>query len=192
MSGDAQNQAKQTYQASQALGKQSGTNANALYGQLDPAFTAEATNPQGLNAQTKADMTTTGEQTTDRAVSGAMGQGNLTAARTRNSGGFAPALDESTRDAMRTNSDTGLKIGLADENLKEQQKQEGLQGLSSLYGTNNNDVLSSLGLQNQSTNTLANAGNSGWFQNTIAAINALKPGGSVGGGSPASFSLGNG
>ena len=182
MSRDAQAQAKDTYKSSKALTADSKNKTNQLYGQLTPFYTGEMTNPTGLGEESKANMNTAAQEAAGGAVSGAVGAGNLTAARDRNSGGFAPALDESVRNAMKSNSDAALGVQNEDALLKEQQKQEGAAGLHNLYGTENNDILSSLGLQNQSTNTQIEAGKSGWFQNMTdliragsSALSAAKP-----------------
>jgi hypothetical protein len=68
--------------------------------------------------------------------------------------------------------------------LKQQQKQAGLQGLSSLYGTNTSSMLSALGLGNNSVNAGVNAGNSGWFQNMTGLIGALRGAGASSGMGP--------
>jgi hypothetical protein len=164
------------------LTKDSKNKTNDLYGKLNPFYTSEMTNPQGFGAGDIASMNTAAQEAAGGGVSAAVGAGNLTAARDRNSGGFAPALDSSVRDAMKSNSDAALGVQNENALLKEQQKQEGAAGLHNLYGTENNDVLSSLGLQNQSTNTEIEAGKSGWFQNMTdliragsSALSAAKP-----------------
>lgn len=190
MSRDAQNQAKTTFGESQDLLNSSKLNQAGLLDQLTPIYTQEATNPVGLTPQEKANAATASEESTGGAVAGAEGQGNLTAARTRNSGGFDVAQDESVRNAQRTNASNALSVENEDTALKTAEQQEGISGLAGLEGQSNADVLSSLGLSNQSTGALTSAGNNGWFQNFLATVNAFKPGGSVGGGNPAGLTFG--
>jgi hypothetical protein len=68
--------------------------------------------------------------------------------------------------------------------LKQRQKQAGLAGLGELYGENEKEELGALGAENEATDAATKAGQSGWFQNLIAGINAAsnaakaaKPGG---------------
>jgi hypothetical protein len=172
MSRQGQSMAQNTYNTSKGLESGAESNATNLYNQLMPEFSQEATNPQGFGAADLAAMNTASQQSTGGAVASAKGEGALEAARTRNSAGIAPSIEESARDAMRTNSENALNIQGANAKLKQQQQQEGLSGLSNLYGTNTNEVLSSLGLQNAATNDYVNAGNSGWFQNMTGLMNA--------------------
>jgi hypothetical protein len=61
-------------------------NAGNLFGSLAPQLTAEATNPQGYGAPTLAKIDTANKQTAGGTQAGAVGQGALLAARTRNAG----------------------------------------------------------------------------------------------------------
>lgn len=181
MSRDASNQAKQTYNTSQSLEGASAANANSLYSQLTPAFTNEAVNPQGFGAQDLTDMTTGAEQSAGGALGSAVGKAAQYGAANRNSGSFAPALDEASRGASRTLGNETLGIKGANAELKQQQQQEGLAGLSGLEGMENSDVLSSLGLENNATNALTSAA-PGWVQNTTGIIGSLRGAGASSGG----------
>lgn len=178
MSRDAQNQAKQTYNTSAALTDTSQANTGNLYNTLVPTYTAEAANPQGFDPTTKANMTTAAEQSAGGALGAATGQAARLAASNKNIGGFAPALDEASRDASKNLSNATLGVQNEDATLKEAKRQQGIQGLQGVENQQNSDILSSLGLQNESTNTDVNAGNSGWFQNMLEFMNAagkIKP-----------------
>jgi hypothetical protein len=165
MSRAAENQAKQTYQSASDFGKGATSNSNDLYSSLVPTFTNEASNPQGFGKTDLASMNTAAQQSEGGALGAAVGQANTMGAANRNSGSFAPALDEASRAAGRNLSNTSAGIAGENAKLKEAQRQEGISGLSGLQGEQNNNVLSSLGLQTNSTNALVNAGKSGWFQN---------------------------
>ena len=182
MARGAQNQPKQTFGESQDVFKGSQGNAQQLYAKLFPQLEQEAMNPTGFSPTDLAAMNTASQQSVGGSTAGAVGEGNLEAARTRNAGGFAPVLDEAVRSGQRQLSQNAVGIQGENANLKESQRQAGLKGLEGLYGTNTQDMLSALGLGNQATNALTQAGQSGWFQNMTGLIAALKPGGSVGSG----------
>lgn len=190
MARGAQDQAKKTFTESQDAYNTSTANSNALYKQLFPALNQEATSPQGFDPKDLSAMRTAGEQSLGGATAGAVGEGDLLGARTRNAGGFAPALDEAVRSGQRELSQRAVETEGTNAALKESQRQAGLSGLGNLYGTNTSNMLNSLGIGNQSTKTLTDAGQSGWFQNFLGLMTALKPGGSVGGGQNASASFG--
>lgn len=173
MARQAQNQAQNTYNAASNLTGSSENTAGGLLNTLTPAYQQEITNPQGYSPTTLGAINTASQQSTGGSVAGAVGSGNLIAARNRNAAGFAPAVDKAARDAGKTNSENALGVQIGNANLKQKQTQEGLSGEQGLFNTENNDVLSSLGLQNSSTNAETQAGNSGWFQNTLGAINAI-------------------
>jgi hypothetical protein len=173
-----QQQATQTYNTARGLTGSSESAANALYNQLNPFYSAEMTNPQGISAQDLAAANTAVQQSAGGAAAGAVGMGNLEAARTRNTAGLTSAADESARAAMQTAADKAQNLQVQNALLKTQQQQEGAAGLGRLYQTQNQDVLASLGLQNTATDVGIKAGQSGWFQNMLGLMNAIKPGGS--------------
>ena len=177
MSRAAQNQATTEFNQSENLLNTAENNSNNLYNQLAPAYTAEATNPQGYGKQSLADLTTSAEQSAGGALGTAVGAAKTGAAANRNAGSFAASSDLASRDASKNLSNANLTVQNQNQNLKNSQQQAGLSGLSGLQGEQNSDVLGSIGLENSSTNALVNAGNSGWFQNMLGLINAIKPGG---------------
>lgn len=187
MARQQQQNAQKTFGETQNVYNQDSGNASALYNSLFPQFTAEATNPQGFTPGETASMNTAAQQSVGGATAGAVGQGTLRAARTRNSGGSNMALDDAVRSGQQTLSQDALGVQNENAMLKESQRQAGLSGLSSLYGTNQSGMLSALGLGNQATQTGTQAGQSGWFQNMTSLIAALKPGGSTANGGSVGF-----
>jgi hypothetical protein len=174
--------AKDTYNQAKTVGNTAAQNAKDLYGQIVPTYQNMVTNPQGYGKAALADFTTGAEQSLGGGVGAAVGQAGTNAAANRNLGSFAPAITRAVRDAGKTLG--GLTLGVKDKNaqLKELQRTEGLEGLGRLQGQQQGMVLPSIGLRNQSIGTDIEAGKSGWFQNMIQLINALKPGGKGGGG----------
>jgi len=173
MSRDAQNQAKQTYNAQSKASQLYGANAAAAYSQLMPQYTSMALNPQGLNPTEKASLNTDSMQSAGGSTAGAVTQGNLNAARTGNVGGYQTTLSDAVRQGMKQNSDNALKTDIMDTGLKEQQRQEGLAGMNGLYNSNLNASTGELNAENQSTQALTQAGQSGWFQNMTGLIGSL-------------------
>lgn len=187
MARQAQQNAQDTYKAAKGVQGQGASlfntgvsNATQLFNSLEPEFQAEISNPTGYGPSGLAAMNTAAQQSTGGSVAGAVGQGNLTAARTRNAGGFKTALDESAREGMRRNSQLATEITGQNEKLKQEQSSEGLRGLSGLYGQNMSEILGALGAENNAlgqetgaNNSYVNAGNSGWLQNTMGVLNTL-------------------
>lgn len=173
MARGAQQQAQQTFgQANNVFGT-SNTNANNLYSSLMPMLSQEATNPEGFGKAGLAAMNTASQQSTGGSTAGAVGEGLLAAARNRNSGGAAPALDAAVRSGQQQQSQNAVGIQGENEQLKQAQQQAGLSGMAGLYGKNTGDALSALGLENQSTTALTQAGQSGWYQNLNQGIGSL-------------------
>lgn len=182
MARQQQGQAKTLFNEGQGAVNTATTNANSLYSSLFPQFSAEATNPQGFGAGDLAKMNTAAQQSVGGATAGAVGEGSLRAARTRNSGGSDMALDQAVRSGQQTLSQDALGVQGENAALKEEQRQAGLSGLSSLYGTNTSAMLSALGLGNQSVQAGTQAGQSGWFQNMTGLISSLAGAGKTAGG----------
>lgn len=179
MARAAQNQAKQTYQSASDLTSQSGNNSTSLMNTLNPEYQAEINNPQGFGPTGEAAMTTAAREGAGGAGASAVGDLGLAAARNRNSGGFASAEDASVRKAAQSGADTAAGIEAKNEELKQKQIQEGLQGEQGLQSQQNADELAGLGLQNQSTNALSQAGQSGWLQNTLGVLGTLSGAGNA-------------
>lgn len=139
----------------QGISQRAGANASSLYGTLDPTLTTMATVPQGINPADLAKMKTGAMQTAGGANSGAVGQGSLLSARTKNAGTADAAIAKSGESAGQTLSNTNLGIDSANQELKNTQQQAGLKGLEGLYGTNESEALGGL---NESNMALKNAG----------------------------------
>lgn len=182
MSRAASNQAKDTFNQAKGIGSTSSTNANGIFPGLLKSYQDEAMNPQGIGEAGMTAENTASQQSTGGSTAGAVGQNNLMAARTRNKGGFQIANDESARAGMRQNSQNAVENISRNENLKQVQKQEGLAGENSLFGTNLQASLAALSAENGSTQALTQAGQSGWYQQMIQMLNAVKGAGAGSGG----------
>ena len=195
MSRAGTNMAKGTYGSAAGLfntatgeaGNASGK-ANDIYGELMPQYEQEARNPQGYGTADLAKMNTAAQQGTGGALASAVGGNILRSQRTRNLGSSQVANNASAENAMRTNSQNALNIEGENANLKQQQGREGRAGLAGLHGQELSTMLGALGVgdqalntENSATNAYMNANQSGWMQQLMGFINALKPSGSAGG-----------
>lgn len=122
--------------------------SSSIYGTLDPTLTAEATNPQGYAPGDLSAINTASQQSIGGSTSGITGQSNLTAARTRNAGGFQGAIGSGSRANSRQLSQNAMQVQEQNAQLKEAQKQQALSSLQSLYGTNLSGAESYLGQSN--------------------------------------------
>ena len=107
-------------------------------------------------------MDTAAAQTAGGTEAGAVGAGNLAAARTRNAGGFGSAISDASRGAGETLSRGLLGVKLANANLKQQQRGQALSGLEGLYGTNVGASNQALGNVAGLVNSNTNAENASW------------------------------
>jgi hypothetical protein len=147
------------------LGKTALGKAGGEFSSLDPFYSGEMTNPQGIGTTGINAANTASQQSLGGATAGATGQGALDVARTKNSAGITEALDSSARGAMKTGSENAVKIQLANEQLKEQQRQEGAAGKAGLYGTESNFGGQMYGMNPALLNARAAGGS--WMQNTF-------------------------
>lgn len=118
---------------------------------LTPQLESEAVNPQGYTPQQLTYMNTASQQSQGGGVAATTGQANLTAARTRNAGGFQGSVGEANRAGQRNLSQSALGIQSQQANLQQQQRQEALKSLQQLYGV---DEGTALGYLNASSGAL--------------------------------------
>ena len=128
--------------AGQAASNAENANASNIYGGLEPTLQAEASHPSGYTPMQKAQMNTAAQESAGGSESGAVGQGGLYAARTKNAGAAQNAIGSATRGAGA--------------NLANQKQQQGIQGLGGLYSSNLNAAASNL---NASNNAMENEEN---------------------------------
>lgn len=115
--------------------------ANNIGSSLVPQLRQEASNPQGYTPQQLAYMNTASQQSLGGGTAATTGDANLTAARTRNAGGFQGAVGSANRGAQRQASQNALGIQQSQANLQQAQKQQALSALQSLYGVDENTAL---------------------------------------------------
>jgi hypothetical protein len=150
-----------------------GSTAAQIGSTLIPGLERDANNPTGFTPVQKNNMLVASQEGVGGAGSGITGQANLTAARTRNAGGFARALDEAARIKGRTLSSNALGVENEDARVALQRQQEARRALQGLYGTDTSAQLHAMGLANEDLNTALAAGRQGWLQDTEGVINTL-------------------
>jgi hypothetical protein len=157
-----------------------GADASGERSAVIPGLEREAQNPTGYSPTDLNNMTVASEQAAGGANSGVTGQANLTAARTRNAGGFGAALDEASRNKTRALSTDALGVQNknADEKLKQQKFAQG--ELTGMVGQDSNSMLHAMGIQNQDLGTAVGADKVGWLQNFTDIMNSIKGGSAKG------------
>lgn len=169
--------------AGQGISSNAASTSAGLYGTLSPALTTEATEPQGIAPADLAKMNTAAQQSAGGSNAGAVGQGSLLSARTRNAGSAQGAIAKSAENAGQTLGNEAVGIQNQNTQTKLKQQQEGLNGLQGLYGTNENEALGGLGASNSALNDAGNMKN--FWQGLLTQ--GLQSGGQV-----ATAGLGNG
>jgi hypothetical protein len=111
-----------TYKQSQSVGEQSQTNATNLSNTLTPIFQKEATDPTKTPLYNT--LNTASGQSTGGAVAAQKGQTGLARLRTGNRGSSQTLMDDTVRNAMKTNSQNSQNAILGIQN----QGMQGLQG----------------------------------------------------------------
>ncbi len=153
----------------------------ALAGVLAPQLIAQSANPQGFGQKGLADITTANEQSAGGGQAAAVGQGALEDSRTRNAGGSGMALAKAARESGKNLSNATLQTNIANEGLKEQQREGAQKGLQGLYGTDIAGSQEAAG--NVAKNVQANAAQEdaswSWAKNILAPV--LGAAGRVGG-----------
>lgn len=173
MARAAVTQANNLQQTDATSAAQSNASAAGVNSTLNPFLTSELLHPQGYSQQDKTSMLSAAQGGAGGATAGLTGQAALEAARTRNGGGFATALDAAARSRQQATAGASEGIAAQDANLKNSQQQSAASGLQGLFGTDSGNALKALGLQDQAIGTETDAGKSGWLQNATGILNAV-------------------
>lgn len=154
------------------------SNASNIFGGLEPTLQAEAAHGTGYTPAQKALQNTAAQQSAGGATAGAVGQGGLYAARSRNAGGAQAAIGDATRGAGANLSRSAVGTEVNSANLANQNQQRGIGGLSNLYGEELGGGEANLGLSNQALQGAdQSAANNPWMKLLQSGIAA---GGQVG------------
>jgi hypothetical protein len=151
---------------------QAGSQAAGNYASLNPFYTSEMNNPTGYSQQDLTSQLSSAEAGAGGATAGLTGAADLTAARTRNSGGFGTALDNAARTRQQALAQSSEGIAANNAQLKQTQQQAGAAGLAGLYGENLGQQNNMDKNQQAEQNISLQAGQQGWLQNGLAVANA--------------------
>ena len=138
------------------------SNTGQLYSTLAPQLSVDSLHPTGFTPQMEADMNTASQQSVGGSNAGAVGQGNLLAARTKNAGGPDAAIAESVREGGRQASKNALGIKIASAQLAQQKRAQALGQMGDLYGTSTTGANSALGQVASNSQADTAAKNASW------------------------------
>lgn len=186
----AQGAAKAAAKTAGDVATSEGDAATSERAALTPFYRSEMSAQHGFNPGQTQELLNYAGAGTGGSGATATGEANSEAARTRNTSGFSSALDQNARDRAKEMATVNAGVGAQDVMGAKALNQEGAQGMSGLYDTDTGAMLKSMGIQTGDINAQTEAGKSGWFQNTVAMINALKPSMSSGGGGGTQFKMG--
>jgi hypothetical protein len=186
----AQQEAKQSYRDARDTAAQERSAADSSRAQLTPFYRQEMNAQHGFNPEQTNELLNYAGESAGGGMGTVQGEANSQMARTRNTSGFAPALDQASRDRQKLMGSANLGIGAQDIAGAKALNQAGAAGMQGMYGTDTSAMLGAMGQQAPDINAQTTAGKSGWFQNMTDAIragasliSALKPGGmGMGGG----------
>lgn len=177
----AVSQAGNALKSAQNTAGQLGTEGQNIGANLTPFLTQEMENPQGYSQGDKSALLASMEGAAGGANAGLAGEAQKQAATTRNAGGFQAFLDDAARLRTKASADASEGIAAQNANLKQTQQQEGAEGLGKLYGEDTSGMLNAMGQESNDIGAETDANKTGWLQNTLGIISALKPGGKIGG-----------
>ncbi len=173
--------------SAQNLSNQYAGDAANLFGTLAPTLMGEIAHPPGMGPTDMAAADTAAQQSGGGSMAGAVGQGGLLAARTRNAGAPAAAIGEVARTSGETLSKAALTTRLKDAAMREEQRQGGIRGLGDLYGETMGGGLKALGIVPAAVSAESDAARASWewahaMGDLLRGIGANKPSIMPGGG----------
>jgi hypothetical protein len=180
----AQNAAKNAENTATGVQAQEQASANEASAALTPFYRQEMNATHAFNPEQTNELLNYAEGPAAGSAATTAGKASSEMARTRNTSGFAPALDQAARDRNSAVSTASEGVGAQDILGAKQLNQEGAEGMAGMYGTDTNAMLKAMGQQGEDINSWVNADNSrGWMQQLNDAMKmAGKVGSSIAGG----------
>lgn len=127
---------------------QNNTNAQQLFGTEEPAVASMINNP-GPNATQQAAIIGQDVQAANAPFASAADQATRTAGRTRNAAGLDVSLDSMARGKAAADANATQDAQLAILQNQQQQRQEGIQDASQLFGTSEGTMANLYGSTDQ-------------------------------------------
>jgi hypothetical protein len=162
--GIAQQAKSQGQQAGTVAGQQ-GAQANQISSTIIPGLESEAKTPQGYTPTDLNRQLVSGQEAIGGGNAAQTGEGRLAAIRTRTAGGFTPALDEAARIKNQQLASNARAVFNRNADVGLQRQQFAQNALQGLYGTDTNNMLRAMALQQGDLANQMNAAKSGWLQN---------------------------
>lgn len=171
-------EAKKAEQTAATTAGQESANAAQARGLLTPFYRGEMMAQHAVTPQQQQELMTAAEAPLAASAATTAGQAASQAARTRNTAGFSPALDQAARERQQALGTASGQIAAQDVLGAKQMQQEGAAGMAGLYGQDTDAMLKAMGQESQDINAQIEAGKSGWLQNSMAVLNTLSNAGS--------------
>jgi hypothetical protein len=169
----AQKQAGRNVNTANTVAGKAGFDASQVGSSFIPGLENQAQNPTGFTPVQKNRQLVAGAEAIGGVNSGLRGEANLASSRTRNAGGFAPALDEAARIKSRQLGTNALNVENEDARLAQEKQQFAQKQLQGLYGLDTTNQLRAMGLSDEAIAEKLKAGQQGWLQNTEGIIDTL-------------------
>lgn len=131
-----------------AIQGQNGAQNLSAYNTVNPVYSAFAQGNQGMTQSQVANANTSLQQSQGGTQAGAVGEGNLQAARTGNIGGYSAAVDDAARSGGVTSSQGSLNVQNENAQMAHQNQLTGLQGEQQLFNTTDQAQLGALNAAN--------------------------------------------
>ena len=170
---NATNQASNAANTAAETGADLGGSAAGINGNLTPFLTQEMLHPEGIGQTGLGAEQAAAQGGAGGAEAGFVGQAAQRAATSRNAGGYQAALADAARSREQAAAGVSEGIVADNEKLKQQQSQEGAEGLGGLYKTDTSGMLTAMGQIPADVNSEVNAGKSGWLQDSEGILNTL-------------------
>ena len=150
---NAVRQASNAYNTAADVGAGLGAEAGGINASLTPFLTQEMLHPQGVGQTGLAAEQAAANAGAGGATSGIVGQAAQRAAVSRNAGGFQAALDDAARSRAKAAAGSSEGIVAANEQLKQQQAEQGSEGLGKMYGVDTSGMLNAMGQEHEDINS---------------------------------------
>lgn len=150
--------------------------ASGIGGSLIPFESRQLQNPAGMSQQDIGSQLAASAAGAGGATSGLQGAASKMAATTRNPMGFSSALDSAARQRTAAEAKGSEGIVANNTDVKLQQQNQAAGALGGLYGMSSKAGAENSGQQSSDLNAAANANSTGWVQNSVSALKALRGG----------------
>jgi len=170
---NAVNQARNATDTAANTGANLGGEAQAIGANVTPFLTEEMLHPQGVGQTGLAAEQAAASAGAGGATAGIVGMANERAGASRNAGGFQAALDDASRERMKAAAGSSEGIVAGNEQLKQQQAQQGAEGLGRMYGVDTSGMLNAMGQEHEDINSEVDASKSGWLQNAMGVLGTV-------------------